>query len=129
MTKPSTASQEVPEVERVKLDLAEIKAFASEDEFVALAVSLMVEVARYACIAANTVGTSTTWDRDHAAVGGNMVRLYKLVDAFLDQTCKRQGEISFIFARLIFETSVNVRSDRKLLEERDRFIREKRITP
>jgi Family of unknown function (DUF5677) len=98
-----------PAVERVEVDLDKIAAFETEEEFTSLAVSLMVEVASYSCVAAATLGASRSWDRDRAAVGGNMVRLYKLLDSFLDQTCKRRGEITWILGRLIFETAVNIR--------------------
>jgi hypothetical protein len=97
------------EVERVEVDPAKITAFTTEEDFMSLAVSLMVEVASYSCVAATTLGASPAWDRDHAAVGGNMVRLYKLLDSFLDQTCQRREEISWILGRLIFEAAVNIR--------------------
>jgi Family of unknown function (DUF5677) len=98
-----------PEVKRVEVDLDKVAAFTAEEEFTDLAVSLMVEVASYSCVAAATLGTLPSWDRDHAAVGGNMVRLYKLLDSFLDQTCRRREEIAWILGRLIFETAVNIR--------------------
>src|SRR5262245_14243087 len=98
-----------PEVKRVDVDLDKVATFTTEEEFTDLAVSLMIEVASYSCVAANTLGTSISWDRDHAAVGGNMVRLYKLLDSFLDQTSRRRDEIAWILGRLIFETAVNIR--------------------
>jgi hypothetical protein len=98
-----------PEVERVEVDLDKIAAFTTEQEFTGLAVSLMVEVASYSCVAATALGASPSWERDRAAVGGNMVRLYKLLDSFLDQTCRRREEITSILGRLIFETAVNIR--------------------
>jgi hypothetical protein len=97
------------EVERVEVDLAKIAAFTTEEDFMSLTVSLMVEVASYSCVAATTLGASPVWDRDHAAVGGNMVRLFKLLDSLLDQTRRRREEISWILGRLIFETAVNIR--------------------
>jgi hypothetical protein len=99
----------LPEVKRVEVDLDKIAAFTTEGQFTSLAVSLMVEVASYSCVAAATLGPSPSWDRDRAAVGGSMVRLYKLLDSFLDQTCRRREEISSILGRLIFETAVNIR--------------------
>jgi hypothetical protein len=74
-----------------------------------LATELLREVASYICIAACTLGENPKWTRDQAAVGGNMVRLYKLLWTFLDQTCQKHGETSLIISRLIFETLVNVR--------------------
>ena len=102
-------SNALEEIGRVEVDPAKITAFTTEKDFVSLAVSLMVEVASYSCVAATTLGASPVWDRDHAAVGGNMVRLYKLLDSFLDQTCQQREEISWILGRLIFETAVNIR--------------------
>jgi hypothetical protein len=101
--------RDAPDVERVEVDLDKIAAFTTEEEFTGLAVSMMVEVASYSCVAAATLGASPSWDRDRAAVGGNMVRLYKLLDSFLDQTCQRREEITSILGRLIFETTVNIR--------------------
>ncbi|PSH65785.1 hypothetical protein CU103_03965 [Phyllobacterium sophorae] len=63
----------------------------------------------YVCVAASTLGDSPVWDRDRAAICGNMVRLYKLVHTVLDQTTQRRQEAAFIFARLVFETLVNIR--------------------
>lgn len=38
------------------------------------------------------MGSKPVWDRDHAAVGGNMVRLFKVLSAHLDQTVQRRYE-------------------------------------
>ena len=38
-----------------------------------------------------------------------MVRLYKLASGLLDQTMQKRAETTVIFARLVFETCVNVR--------------------
>jgi hypothetical protein len=99
----------LPHIKRVDLDEAGLEAFKTEEEFTGLGVDLMVETASYACVAASLWGDESGWDRDHAAVAGNVVRLYKLLDGYLDQTCKRREEISTILARLVFETAVNVR--------------------
>jgi hypothetical protein len=99
----------VPEIERIDVDQDTIAQFKIESDFTALAVSLMVETASYCCIAAGTLGQTPTWDRDRAAVAGNMVRQYKLLDSFLDQVCKHREETGMILARLVFETTVNIR--------------------
>ena len=102
-------SHTVPEVKRVEVNPAVIAAFSRESDFTGLAVDLLVETATYCCIAAGTLGQRTSWDRDTAAVAGNMVRQFKLLDAFLDQLCKHRDETGMILARLVFETTVNVR--------------------
>jgi hypothetical protein len=99
----------VPEVERVELDKVKLSSATTETEFTAAAVSLMVETASYSCLAAGALGPKSTWDRDNAAIGGNVVRQYKLLDAFLDQICKDRDETAMIMARLVFETTVNIR--------------------
>lgn len=76
----------------------------------------MVEAGSYIALASGILGKDGTWTRDQAAVGGNMVRLYKLFSAMLDQTVQHRQETSFIFARLAFETIVTIRF---LLQEYD----------
>jgi hypothetical protein len=102
-------SNEIADVEYVAVSADELATFQSEDDFLELVVRLMIEVGSYATIAACTLGESSTWDRDHAAVGGNMVRLLKLIHALLDQICQRRGEIVGLLLRLIFEAQVNIR--------------------
>ena len=62
------------------------------------------------CVAGNLLPADRkAWNRDEAAIGGHFVRLHKLIDALLDQTCKRRRETSFIFGRLAFECIINTR--------------------
>ncbi len=98
-----------PEISKVAIDVATIAKFTTEHEFMSLTIDLAIETGEYVCVAACTTGKEHSWTRDQAAIGGNMVRIYKLVDAMLDQHCKLRGETSFILARLVFETIVNVR--------------------
>ena len=95
-------------IEAVPIDPEEIRKFVGEDQFMELSVRLLVETASYVRIAACTLGSSSSWDRDHAAVGGNMVRLYKLLHGLLDQLCQRRGELSLLFMRLVFEALINI---------------------
>lgn len=105
-----------PTIDRVDVSPERIAAFKTERDFVGLGLDLMIEAGSYITIALNILGPDGTWTRDQAAVGGNMVRLYKLFSAMLDQTVKRRRETSFIFARLAFETIVAIRY---LLQEHD----------
>ncbi|MCA1503815.1 DUF5677 domain-containing protein [Bradyrhizobium sp. NBAIM02] len=105
-----TASRrEFPIVERVSVDPTAVAAFTREWDFMILASELMREVTSYVCGAACTLGDAPTWTRDQAAVGGNMVRLSKLLSAYLDQVVQKRFETSTILSRLAFETIVNVR--------------------
>ena len=86
------------------------QSFKSEDEFNGLSVELLIEVGSYIVVAANLLpGETRRWSRDQAIVGGHLVRLYKLVNALLDQICQHRREITFIVARLAFECIVNLR--------------------
>jgi len=98
-----------PSIDRIEVDPAAIKGYTRESQFVGLAFNLLREAASYVCVAACTLGSEPTWNRDQAAVGGNMVRLYKLLSAFLDQTMQDRRETGDIISRLAYETIVNVR--------------------
>ncbi len=98
----------LPDIPKTLVDRAKLSHFKTEDDFMGLTIDLTIETGQYVCVAACTTGKEEFWGRDEAAVGGNMVRMYKLIDAMLDETCKRRGEMSFTLARLIFETAVNV---------------------
>ncbi|MBY3179306.1 hypothetical protein HFO27_32700 [Rhizobium leguminosarum] len=101
-------NETMPEISKVAVDPAVMAEFTSEQDFMSLAVDLAIETGQYVCVAACTTGKEHSWSRDQAAIGGNMVRIYKLTDSMLDQHCKLRGETSFMLARLVFETIVNV---------------------
>lgn len=87
-----------------------IAEYQSEGQYVGTAIDLVIEAGSYACIAANLFkNTAMSWSRNEAILGGQLVRLYKLLDALLDQTCKHRREISMVITRLIFECIVNLR--------------------
>jgi hypothetical protein len=101
---------ELADIEPVSVNVAELEAATSEDPFMAVAVDLMVEVGSYTCVAAHIYPSgSDGWTRNQAIVGGHLVRLFKLIDAMLDQTCKHRMETMMIFGRLAFETIVNLK--------------------
>lgn len=97
------------EIEKPNVTEEKVAGFTNEDDFIRLGVSLLIEAGSYVCVAANTTGEQDKWDRDTAVIGGNLVRLYKMISAFLDQTVQRRRETSFIFARLVFETVITIR--------------------
>ncbi len=73
-----------------------------------MGVGLLVEAASYLTIACSIYHDERGWNLEQAIVGGNGVRLVKLVQGYLDQTCQHRRELSEIIARLIFETATNV---------------------
>lgn len=98
-----------PTIERVAVDSAQIASFTSDEDFLELAFNLLTEVTSYIGVAACALGSEPVWSRDQAAVGGNMVRLFKLLSAFLDRTQQWRPEMSTILSRLAFEAIVNAR--------------------
>lgn len=98
-----------PDVKRRNVDPKKLSSFSTESEFTALGVDLLGEVASYVCIASCIMGAESTWGKEQAVVGGNTVRLFKLLSLFLEQTCEKKRELTDIIARLIFETAVTVR--------------------
>lgn len=98
-----------PVIDRVDVSPERIASFKSERDYVGLGLDLMIEAGSYITIAACILGSDGTWTRDQAVIGGNMVRLYKLFSAMLDQTVQHRRETSFILARLAFETIVAIR--------------------
>ncbi|MBG0812386.1 hypothetical protein IY145_23860 [Methylosinus sp. H3A] len=105
-----------PEIDRVDVSPERLAGFKSERDYLSLGLDLMIETGSYITIAISILGPDGTWTRDQAVIGGNMVRLYKLLSAMLDQTVQHRRETSFIFARLAFETVVAIRY---LLQEYD----------
>lgn len=105
----SASQGPLPATKRVTVDPAALSAFTREWDFMVLASELLREVTSYVCVAACTLGSAPAWTRDQAAVGGNMVRLSKLLWVYLDQIVQKKYESSTILSRLAFETIVSVR--------------------
>ena len=102
--------EKLAEIPTTEIDEVAIAEFQSEGQYVGVAVDLVIEVGSYACIAANLFKNQTMhWSRNEAILGGQLVRLFKLLDALIDQTCKHRRETSIVIARLIFECIVNLR--------------------
>jgi hypothetical protein len=98
-----------PKIEQVEVVPEKLAASTREAPFVELSFNLLREAGSYVCLAASITGPNPAWDRDQSVVGGNMVRIFKLISGLLDQASQDRLETSVIFARLIFETCVNVR--------------------
>ena len=98
------------DIKKTDVDPKQLAAFTSEEDFNALAVDLLREVASWVCLAGGVLPMDTKcWTREQAIVGGNLIRLFKLLCGVLDQTCQHRRETMFIFSRLAFESIVNIR--------------------
>lgn len=101
------------EFPRTKVNVEEIRRFNTEDQFTALAVELLKEVAQITTLLACTYrldneGNPKKWRRNEAIVGGLMVRISKLQGAFLDQICQNRLEIANIIERSLAEGIFNL---------------------
>lgn len=90
----------------------------SYNDFMHLSVELAKETGQLIGAAASIAPGKGVWERDAAIIVGHFVRLFKLISAQIDQTCKGRQEISWIFSRPIFETIVNAKY---LLKNQDAF--------
>ena len=100
----------IPHIRRVEIDESLVRQFESEEDFTGLAVDILVEVTSFVCLAGSLLPAGRqAWNRDEAVIGGHLVRLYKLINAILDQTCQQRRETSFIYCRLAFECIINLR--------------------
>lgn len=110
MRDENSSGERFPQIQRTDINEEQVRRFETEGEFMGLCVSLLIEAGSYVCLAGNIYSAeSKSWNRDEAVLGGHLVRLYKLIDALLDQTCKHRREISFVLSRLAFECIVNLR--------------------
>lgn len=101
------------EFPKTKVNVEEIRKFASEDQFMSLAVELLKETAQITALLACTYrldseGNPRKWRRNEAVVGGLMVRISKLQMAFLDQMCQNRMEIANIISRSLAEGIFNL---------------------
>jgi hypothetical protein len=107
---PDPVGDQLADISITQIDLAVVEQFESEGDYVGVALDLLIEAGSYTCVAANLYKNEEMyWTRDEAILGGHLVRLFKLIDALLDQTCKHRRETSMVIARLIFECIVNLR--------------------
>jgi Family of unknown function (DUF5677) len=98
-----------PNVDAVEVSNECMQSFSGEADFNAVGVELLKEACSYLTIACNIYPLSKDWNKTQAVVGGSGIRVFKLVSAYLDQTCQNRREISEILSRLIFETAVTIR--------------------
>lgn len=98
------------DIKRCNIDSDAMNLFDSEDDFMKLSVDILVEVGQYICLVACFLpGDRKAWSLSEAIVAGNLVRLYKLISAFIDQTCQKRREITVGLGRMVFECIINIK--------------------
>jgi hypothetical protein len=94
-------------VTKTEISENEVREFTRESDFVGKCVDLLIEAGSYLVCASSIYPRPEGWNRSEAIIGGSLIRMTKLLDAILDQTCRHRLETSFILSRLLFETCVN----------------------
>lgn len=98
---------------KTRVDIEEIKKYESEEEFMTLGVELLKEVGIISSVlgcsfALDENNNPRKWTRNEAILAGLMIRLTKLQQALLDQTCQKRREIVEIIFRCLMETIINL---------------------
>lgn len=97
-------------INHVEVTSEQLASIKSEDGFMHLSVELLKETASIVALAAGVLPIDLKrWTRNQAIIGGNFVRLAKLLSAHLDQICQKRQEMAFIISRLLFENIVNIK--------------------
>ncbi|MEO6067776.1 MAG: DUF5677 domain-containing protein [Gemmatimonadales bacterium] len=98
------------EIVPVPVDPSSVKAYAREQQHLVLATDLFRESAQWVVLLGSALhGTSTTWNREQAILGGHLVRLAKLMKAAIVSARDDTGDMLWVQIRLIAETLVNFR--------------------
>lgn len=104
-----SAPDEMPFIKRVAVDPAAFNRFSDAEQFLELAVDLLMEATQYVRWATHLHDSDGGWDCDHAVVAGNVARLWKLLRsvAVLSQV-KLVGTV-FLTAHLAIETIIDIK--------------------
>lgn len=93
---------------RHQIDIDALRAGSDPDAFMTDAVELFKEVASVATLVAATDTEDRDYERDEAIRRALLVRLAKLANSLLNETCAGHGEQQFVMARQVLETAINL---------------------
>ena len=101
------------DIKKVEVKTEDVKAYKSEDQFTGLAVELLKETGIILSIVAcayrfDDANRPRKWTRNEAILGGLAIRMSKLLQGLLDQTCQNRREIAEILFRCLSETAINL---------------------
>jgi hypothetical protein len=97
------------DIKKTEINL-NLESYKHEGYFVEVSIDLLIEAGSYITLLVNLYDDNKLiWNEDQAVIGGNLVRLYKLICGVLDNVCDQKGEFVQIFTRLAFECIVNTR--------------------
>ncbi len=98
---------------RTAVSIDSMREFADEEPFMVQSVNILEQTRKSTMLLASLITTDKEskfelWDQRRTILAGLLIRSYKLIDAFLDQTCKKRQEIASILARCVFESTINL---------------------
>lgn len=102
------------DIKKVEVKVDDVQAYKSEDQFTGLAVELLKEVGIILSVVAcayrlDDQSRPRKWIRNEAILGGLAVRITKLLQGLLDQTCQNRREIAEILFRCLAESAINLK--------------------
>ena len=101
------------EFNRIELNEDLIREYKNESQFMEICVELFKVIGHLTILISNIskqddAGNIIKLNKNEAIIVGNLIRLSKLMIAFIQQTCEKRREITDILIRCIFETTINL---------------------
>lgn len=101
---------QISAIDRTPVDAVALLASSSEQEHQRVAYELTREATALVGLAgAATEDPERYWTVEEAVVGGQVVRLFRLLRALLEQVRASRSEIGWVISRMIMETVINIR--------------------
>ncbi|MHB1195191.1 MAG: DUF5677 domain-containing protein [Longimicrobiales bacterium] len=103
-------NSEIAAIDRTQVDEEALLAATSEQEHLRVAYDLTREgTSLIGIVASITEKPGSYWSAEEAVVGGQMVRVFRLLRALLEQVRADRAEIAWVISRMIVETVISVR--------------------
>jgi len=96
------------EIAEVTVSREALRAFSSNDEFNTLVLEIAKEAGCCMALVADTQTSPAPLPRDDAILAGLCIRIVKLFLGLIEATCNRKQEFQFVFARLLYDTCINL---------------------
>jgi Family of unknown function (DUF5677) len=97
-------------IDKTRVEGSELPSFTRESQHFGVAFNLFREAASYVCVLANvTVGPTQSWNLDQAVLGGQLVRMFKLMRFAMEESIEHREEMLSVLVRLIAECVINLR--------------------
>ncbi|MBL8498531.1 hypothetical protein ABF87_03580 [Nitrosomonas sp. JL21] len=97
-------------IEKTRIEWTDLASFTRESKHFEVAFNLFREAASYVCVLANIcVGPIQAWNVEQAVLGGNLVRMFKLMRFAMEESIEHREEMLSVLVRLLAECVINLR--------------------